>query len=222
MIDAEHTLPLPVILVGGGGHAKVLASTLLLLHRKILGFVDPKPSLPPLLGIPHLGGDAAVFLHPPDRVRLVNAVGSTGSTALRRKIYEQFREKKYVFETVIHPAAIIAPEVQAEDGVQVMAGAVVQPGSHLGADVIINTGARIDHDCTIGAHAHIAPGATLSGQVEIGTGAHVGTGASIIQGIVVGATSVVGAGAVVVHHVPAGVTVTGIPARPVIRPAKPK
>jgi len=208
-------LNLPVIVVGGGGHAKVLVSTLLLQHRRLLGFVDLKPALPPLLGIAHLGDDAAVFLHPPNQVRLVNGVGSIDSTVSRRAVYEKFLERQYIFETVIHPSAIIAPEVHIEDGVQVMAGAVVQPGSRLGANVIINTGARVDHDCSIDAHAHIAPGVTLSGDVHIGKGAHIGTGASIIQGVKVGAASIVGAGAVVVGDVPAGVTVIGVPARSV-------
>jgi UDP-perosamine 4-acetyltransferase len=213
VINEEQTLDLPVIVVGGGGHAKVLISTLLLQHRRVLGFVDLKPSLPPLLGNAYLGDDGTIFLHSPDQVRLVNGVGSTGSTDLRRAVYEKFREKQYIFASVIHPSAIIAPEVHLEDGVQVMAGVAVQPGSHLGANVIINTGARVDHDCLIDAHAHIAPGVTLSGNVHVGKGAHVGTGASIIQGVTVGAASIVGAGAVVVDDVPPGVTVVGVPAR---------
>ncbi len=90
------------------------------------------------------------------------------------------------FETVIHPSAVIAPEVHIDDGVQVMAGAIVQPGSWLGENVIINTGARVDHDCTIDAHAHVAPGVTLSGNVHVGNGAHIGAGATVIQGIKVG------------------------------------
>ena len=196
-------MDLPVIVVGGGGHAKVLVSTLLLQHRRVLGFVDPKPLLAPLLGNPYLGADDAVFLHSPDQVVLVNGVGSTGSTHLRRAIYEKFTEKRYTFATVIHPSAIIAPEVDIAHGVQVMAGVVVQPGSRLGANVIINTGARVDHDCSIDPHAHIAPGVTLSGNVHVGEGAHIGTGASIIHGITIGAASVVGAGAVVVENVPA-------------------
>jgi len=187
-------------------------------HRRVLGYVDPKPSLPPLLGIGHLGDDGVVFLHPPDKVRLVNGVGSVDSTVLHRRVYEKFRERQYIFETVIHPSAVIAPDVHIEDGVQVMAGAVVQPGSRLGANVIVNTGARVDHDCSIDGHAHIAPGVTLSGNVHIGKGAHIGTGATIIQRVEVGAASIVGAGAVVVDDVPAGVTVIGIPARSVARP----
>jgi sugar O-acyltransferase (sialic acid O-acetyltransferase NeuD family) len=211
--EEEHALSLPVIVIGGGGHAKVLVSTLLLQHRRVLGFVDVKPFLPPLLGIAHLGDDSVVFHHPPDRVRLVNGVGSIDSTVLRRTVYEKFRERQYVFETVIHPSAVIARDVHIEEGVQVMAGGVVQPGSRLGTNVIINTGARVDHDCSIDAHAHIAPGVTLSGDVHIGKGAHIGTGATIIQGVEVGAASIVGAGAVVVDDVPSGVTVVGVPAR---------
>jgi sugar O-acyltransferase (sialic acid O-acetyltransferase NeuD family) len=217
VIEEEH-VDLSVIVVGGGGHAKVLVSALLLQNRSFLGFVDPKPSLPPLLGIVHLGDDDLVLLHSPNHVRLVNGVGSTGSTVLRRAIYERFRKKQYIFETVIHPSAFMAPELHIEDGVQVMAGVVVQPGSHLGANVIINTGARVDHDCSIAAHAHIAPGATLSGYVHIGEGTHIGTGACIIEGVNVGAGSIVGAGAVVLNDVPPGVTVVGVPARSVARP----
>ncbi len=217
MIDEERTLSVPVIVIGGGGHAKVLVSTLLLKNRKVLGFVDLKRAMSPLLGIAYLGDDSAVFLHRPDQVRLVNGVGSVESPESRRVVYEKFRQKQYIFETVIHPSAVIAPDVQIEDAAQVMAGCVVQPGSRLGANVIINTGARVDHDCSIGAHAHIAPGVTLSGGVKIGQGAHVGTGASIIQGIMIGADSIVGAGAVVVEDVPPGITVVGVPARPVRR-----
>ncbi len=206
-------MSLPVIVIGGGGHAKVLVSTLLLQHRRVLGYVDLKPFLPSLLGIAHIGDDDVIFHHRPDQVRLVNGVGSIDSTTLHRTVYEKFRERQYTFETVVHPSAILAPDLQIAEGVQVMAGGVVQPGSRLGANVIINTGARVDHDCSIDAHAHIAPGVTLSGNVHIGKGAHIGTGATIIQGIEVGAASIVGAGAVVVDDVPAGVTVVGVPAR---------
>jgi sugar O-acyltransferase (sialic acid O-acetyltransferase NeuD family) len=204
---------LPIIVVGGSGHAKVLMSMLLLDHRSILGFVDPDASLPSILGVCRLGDDNEVFRHAPERVRLVNGVGSGRSTGLRTSVYARFRERHYTFETVIHPSALIDPDVHAGEGLQVMAGAVVQTGVRLGENVTLNTGTIVDHDCVIGDHVHLAPGATLSGCVHLEQGVHVGTGASIIQGIRVGAGSTVGAGAVVIRDVPTGVTVVGVPAK---------
>jgi sugar O-acyltransferase (sialic acid O-acetyltransferase NeuD family) len=210
-------LGVPVIVIGGGGHAKVLVSTLLLCRRSILGFADLNPAPAGLLGISCIGDDNAVMTYAPEQVRLVNGVGSTGSSARRKEIYERYRLAGYGFASVIHPSATVAAEVQIEDGVQIMAGAVVQAGSTIGSNVIVNSGAIIDHDCAIGEHAHVAPGAVLSGNVRIGAGAHIGTGACIIQGISIGAGSVVGAGAVVVKDVPPGVTVVGVPAKAIDR-----
>jgi sugar O-acyltransferase (sialic acid O-acetyltransferase NeuD family) len=206
---------LPVIVIGGGGHAKVLISTLLLCHRTILGFVELNPTASPLPGISYLGNDSAVVHHKPDSVRLVNGVGSTGSTVRRQEIYDRFTQKGYSFATVVHPSAIVACEVQIGNGAQIMAGAVLQPGTRVDSNAIVNTGAIIDHDCDVGAHAHIAPGAVLSGGVRVEAGAHIGTGACIIQGLSVGAGSLVGAGAVVTKNVAPGATIVGVPARPI-------
>ena len=190
----------------------MLVSALLLRQRRVLGFVDLDLELPPLLGARHLGNDSAVLGHPPDSVQLVNGVGSVSCTTNRRNVHERFVQKQYSFATVIHPSAVVAPEVQLADGVQVFAGAVVQAGCRLGPNVVVNTGARVDHDCIIDSHAHVAPGATICGAVHIGSGAHVGAGATVIQGIQIGAGSVVGAGALVIRDVPQGAKVVGVPA----------
>jgi sugar O-acyltransferase (sialic acid O-acetyltransferase NeuD family) len=203
---------LPAILIGGGGHAKVLISALLAQKRKILGYVDINRSLVSVLGIENLGDDDVAFQYSPSEVRLVNGVGSIGSTRLRCAVFEKFKVKGYIFETVIHPSAFVAAEVDLEEGVQVMGGAIVQPGTQLAKNVIVNTGARIDHDCLIGCHAHIAPGATLCGGVRVGTGSQIGAGATVIQGITIGPRSIVGAGAVVIDDVPEGLIVAGVPA----------
>lgn len=210
-------LRVPLIVIGGGGHAKVLVSTLMLCNRNILGYADPNPAAAGLLGIECIGDDDVVMTHDPTEVRLVNGVGSTGPVARRKEIYERFSRAGFNFAGVIHPSASVAAEVEIEEGVQIMAGAVIQPGSRIGANAIVNSGAIIDHDCVVGFHAHVAPGAVLSGNVRIGAGTHIGTGACIIQGISVGAGSVVGAGAVVVKDVPPSVTVIGVPAKVIHR-----
>lgn len=205
------------IIIGAGGHGKVLADALRALGHPVLGFADTNPEKwnTTVLGLRILGGDDAVSRQPTDSVLLVNGVGSAGSLAARRATYLRFTELGYRFMTVVHPRATVARSARVGDGVQVMAGAVVQADARLGDNTIINTGAIVDHDCIIGRHCHIAPGCALSGGVEIADECHVGTGVSIRQGVVLGARTIVGAGAAIVSDFPGECTLAGVPARPV-------
>jgi len=206
---------LPVIVLGAGGHAKVVINALLESGYRVLGITDPDPKTHGeiKLGVTVLGGDDHITEHPADTVRLVNGIGSIGKITSRRNVFEAFKERGYEFQTVIHPSAIIAKEVTLGEGAHVMAGAVIQPGVRIGQNTIVNTCSSVDHDCVIGDHVHIAPGATLSGGIHVGDAVHIGAGATIIQGLKIGAESVVGAGSVVLNNVPAGATVAGAPAR---------
>lgn len=203
----------PIIVLGAGGHARVLIDALLLRGENVLGVVAPEPGLQPVLGVPALGNDDILERYTADSVRLVNGIGSIFRPASRREIYERFRARGYAFHSVVHPAAIVARDVRIGEGVQVMAGAVIQTGSHIGPNVIVNTRAAIDHDCMVGAHTHIAPGATLCGGVVVGEDSHVGTGSTVVQGIAIGQGSLVGAGSLVIRDVASGVKVAGVPAR---------
>lgn len=212
---AQASPALPLILLGAGGHARVLLSTVLQLGQHLVGVADPDQAQAARLGISYLGGDDSVLGFDPVEVLLINGVGSVASIANRLKVYESFRKRGYRFASVIHPTAIIAPEVKLAEGVQIMAGAILQTGCVVAEDCIINTGARIDHDCVIEMHAHVAPGAVLSGGVHVGARAHVGAGATVIQGVHIGSDAIVGAGAVVLSDVPESCTVVGVPARPI-------
>jgi UDP-perosamine 4-acetyltransferase len=205
----------PVIIIGAGGHARVLISTLKTLRREIIGILHPDLTMARQMiqGIPVLGDDDKVLEYPPDEIELVNGIGSVSSTEKRKSIYTRFKHNGYSFAQVIHPAATIAGDVRLMEGVQIMAGVVVQTGCVIGDNAIVNTGAVIDHDCTIGEHVHIAPGAVLSGGVNIGAMSHIGTGAIVIQGITIGEGALIGAGAVVLRDVPPGKKMVGNPAR---------
>ncbi len=207
-------MSLPVLIIGAGGHARVLIEALAKSGTAMLGCVAKEAPACGSLLIPFLGDDEALYSHAPSSVVLVNGIGSIARPDLRRDIFLRFKQKGYRFGVVAHPAAILPSEVVLGEGAQVMAGVILQPGCRIGDNVIVNTGAVVDHDCRIGAHAHIAPGAVLSGDVTVGEGAHVGTGARVIQGVEIGAGAVVGAGAAVVRDVPPGAKVAGVPARP--------
>jgi UDP-perosamine 4-acetyltransferase len=200
-----------VIVIGGGGHAKVVIDTLLAGGATVAGLCDPALTAGDMgpLGIPVLGGDAALDAHPPADFVLANGIGSTGSTARRREVFERAKAKGYVFATVVHPSAVIGRDVRLEEGAQVMAGAVVQPGAVLGRNCLVNTRASVDHDCKVGEHAHIAPGVVLCGGVHVGAGAHVGSGATVVQDMRLGEVSLVCAGTVTTVAVPDGATVRG-------------
>ena len=205
----------PVILIGGGGHARVLIELLRRLDAEIAGIVEADPSRhgTVLDDIPILGGDQMVLEHDPGEILLANGVGSVRQPEARRDVYERFSARGYRFATLVHPSSILADGIRPDAGAQIMAGTVIQPGTRIGANAIINTGATVDHDCTIGDHAHLSPGVTLSGNVVVGVASHVGAGATIIHGIIVGAGSLVAAGAVVTEDVPDNVAVAGVPAR---------
>lgn len=201
--------------MGGGGHAKVLIEALKLAGVEIVGIVEKDASFKggSLCGVPILGGEETLEYFPPGSVGLVNGVGSVKSPKVRKELYERFRFKGYSFFNVIHPFTAVASDVELADGVQIMAGSVLQPGCRVGSNTIINTRASLDHDCVIGDHAHVAPGVTLSGGVAVCEAAHLGTGAIVIQGVTIGSWSVVAAGSVVVHDVAEKVMVRGVPAK---------
>ncbi|MBO8164299.1 MAG: acetyltransferase [Brevibacillus sp.] len=203
-----------VIVIGGGGHAKVVTESLKLQLADIIGFTDIKNKQgDTVLGVPYLGSDEQIYRYPPDRVMLVNGLGSVADATNRRTLFEMFKRAGYRFATVVHPAAVVSPHAELGEGVQVMAGAVIQAGTVVGPNTIVNTNATLDHDCRVGAHVHLAPGATVCGGVSVGDCAHVGAGATVLQGLSIGTGSVVGAGAVVTRSVPPGKVVVGVPAR---------
>lgn len=209
---------MPVIILGAGGHARVLVNALQLCSVKILGITDPDSTLigQNILGVPVIGTDDELKKYSAEEVQLVNGLGSVGLPIARRRLYETWKKSGFGFATVVHPSAVVAPDVRMGEGTQVMAGAVLQPGAWLGVDVLVNTSASLDHDCHVGDHTHIAPGVTLSGGVVLGTEVHVGTGASIVQGVRIGDSSLIGAGSVVLKDLPTNVKAYGCPAKVVM------
>ncbi len=203
----------PVIIIGAGGHAKVVVDALRRSGRDILGLVDNDPEKvgATVLGVPVIGGDDAIEKHTPADVNL--AIG-LGLVRQRQALFSAFKESGYAFAKVIHPAAVVADNARIGEGAQIMAGAIIQPDAIIGDNVIINTRASVDHDCVIGDHVHIAPGATLAGGVWIGEGSMIGVGATLLENVRIGDNCIIAGGATVIGDVPANITVAGVPAKP--------
>lgn len=212
------TTPRSVIVIGAGGHARVVADALLCAGAKVLGFTDVDASLRGrmLLGLPVLGGDEVLAHHDRGAVTLVNGLGmiDARSATVRRRLQEVLTSRGWTFTAVLHPSAIVSPCAGLASDVQVLAAAVIQTGASIGAGTIINTRAVIEHDATIGDWSHVASGAVICGDVRIGACTHVGAGATVRQGLRVGARCLIGIGAAVVSDQSDGACVAGVPARP--------
>jgi sugar O-acyltransferase (sialic acid O-acetyltransferase NeuD family) len=197
----------PLFVLGSGGHAKVVVSTLLVCGVKIAGILDDNPHTwgSHLLGISVLGSTELLD------EKTAQAVIAIGSNSVRKAIAAKFSHIDWL--TVVHPRAYVDASVTLGKGCVVFAGAVIQPGSRIYDHVIVNTCASIDHDCSIDSFVHVGPGAHLAGNVHAGQGAFIGIGGCVIQGKKVGEWSTIGSGSVVIKDIPPNITAVGVPAR---------
>ncbi len=200
----------PVIILGSGGHAKVLIEALRLNNVKIIGLTDPeKKKGSKVFELDVIGNDDSINEYPASEVNLINGIGSIPGMEHRWRLADTWSKKGYIFPNIIHPSAIVSHDTKFDSGVQIMAGVVIQPGVYIGNHTIINTRASIDHDCIIGNYCHVAPGVTLSGSVKISNNVHVGTGANIIQGMTVGSNCTIAAGSTIYKDIPANSKIIG-------------
>ncbi|WGS66032.1 acetyltransferase [Marinitoga aeolica] len=205
-----------IILVGGGGHCKVVSSIILENNDyEIVGISDIENELgKEINGIKiKYTDDQLEELYNKGIKNAIITVGSVGNSTLRIKLFNKIKSIGFYIPVIISKNAIIAKDVEIDEGTVIMPGVIINPGVKIGKNCIINTGAIIDHDCIIKDNAHIAPGVTLSGGVKVGENTHIGTGSSIIQYINIGKNSIIGAGSVVVSDIPENVKAFGVPAK---------
>ncbi|CAM2938886.1 acetyltransferase [Paenibacillus sediminis] len=204
-----------VVIIGGGGHAKVVIDVIQSADTyELVGFTSHSDQESNLSGIPYLGDDSILPTLLEEGVQYFFV--ATGNNRLRKKLFYQLIELGFTPINAISPFARISPFAKLGRGIVVMPGAVINAYAVIEDNVIINTLSGIDHDCLIKPHAHIAPGASLAGCVNVGEGAFVGMKSSVIPEISIGEWSVVGAGAAVISDVPSYVTVVGVPAKKII------
>lgn len=193
-----------IIIIGAGGHGRVVLDILLKSGREVAGFLDDDKT-GEVLGYPVLGKVDGVE----SMAQQAKFVAALGDNVKREQLY---REYNLEWVSAIHPSAVISDSAVIEQGAVVMAGAIINPLAHIGKGSIINTGAIVEHDCKIGDFVHVSPGVTMGGTCEIGERSHIGIGATLKNNITVAADVIVGAGAVVVKDIVRQGTYIGVPA----------
>ncbi|ACF14604.1 transferase hexapeptide repeat containing protein [Chloroherpeton thalassium ATCC 35110] len=198
-----------IYVLGAGGHAKVLISTLLDVGIVPDGVLDEdeKKHGKKILDVSIIGDFSLL-----KKQKNIKAIVAIGDNIIRSKIAQKY-DVFVNWLNVIHSNAYVHRSVKIGRGSVIMAGAVIQPDVKIGEHVIINTSASVDHDCIIKDHVHVAPGVHLAGGVEIGEGAFLGIASSAVPYVTIGDWSIIGAGAVVTSNIPSKKMAVGVPAK---------
>ncbi len=200
-----------VVIIGAGGHAKVIADIIKKSGDTIVGFLDDNKKIGEHIilnykVIGNLADRISISKSNPD-YEFIIAIGDN------KKREEISHSPNLKFYTAIHPSAQIGLDVEIQEGTVIMANACINSSAKIGKHCIINTGAIIEHDNIIEDFVHISPNVALGGTVKIGKSTHVGIGSTIKNNITICENCKIGAGAVVVKDIEKEGTYIGVPTK---------
>ena len=200
-----------VVIIGAGGHAKVIADIIEKSGDEIVGFLDDNKEIgTTIINEYKVIGDLNnrfTMAVTKENLEFIIAIGDN------KKREEISHSPNLKFYTAIHPSAQIGLDVEIQEGTVIMANACINSSAKIGKHCIINTGAIIEHDNIIEDFVHISPNVELGGTVKIGESTHVGIGSIVKNNITICKNCTIGAGAVVVKNIIEEGTYVGVPAR---------
>jgi len=212
IIDELEILPNSIIIVGGGGHAKMCIDLLRQTKEyEILGIIDDKLKVgDAILGVKVIGANSLLSKLVTLGVKFaVNGVGSISKPKLRSMIHMKLTNIGFFLPNLVHPLSIIEPSVNMGNGNQIMMGSIIGSDVQIGNGCIVNSGAVVSHECILRDHCHVAPGALLAGSIDVGNSSVIGMGTTVYLGLTIGSNAMIFNGVNVLKNIPEGTVVDG-------------
>lgn len=211
-----------IVIMGAGGFAREVGWLIKEINAinpiwNLLGYVEEDSSW-----VGRLVGSHTVIMDDQELLALeqpLNVVIAIGNPKIILNLRKKLIQNHYLsFPNLIHPSHCWDRErITLGVGNIFCAGNIFTTDISIGDFNVFNLASTYGHDAKIGIGNVINPGVNLSGNVVVGDGCFIGTGACILEKLTIGNYATVGAGAVVTRNVSEGVTVVGIPARPLVR-----
>lgn len=192
-------MPKDIIIIGAGGHAKVIADIIYKYGDNLIGFLDDNSDLQ---GKTIFDNKIVLGNTSDDSVKKYSDchfIIGIGSNRVRKIISEKYSNLKWY--TAIHPNSVIGTNVEINEGTVIMAGTVINTGTKIGRHCIINTCSSLDHDNVLEDYVHVSPGSHLAGTVKIREGTWICSGVTVINNITIGNNNIIGAGATVIKDI---------------------
>lgn len=207
--------PSRLMVIGGGGHGRVVAEAAQLSGRfDRVAVIDEKavqnwclPSIDCFASEQELGARPGAW----------SFVIAIGHAPTRRRLFASYSQAGFSAARVLHPSALVSPSAEVEEGAVILAGAVVATFARIGQAAIVNHNAVVEHDCQVAAFAHIGPGSVIAGGSTIGEDSFLGACASIRHGVAVAAGITIGNGAAVDRSLDEPGSYVGVPAQRLAR-----
>jgi len=198
----EKQMPKEVVIIGAGGHGRVVADIVKSSGDIVFGFLDDAKT-----------SNAALLGKVDDCVKYKDKyfIIAIGNNAIRRTIAEKYEDLNYY--TAIHPSAVTGADTEISEGTCLMPYSVINSGAVVGKHCIINTHSTVEHDCKIDDFVHVSPGAVLCGTVSVGANTHIGAGAVVKNNLNICENVTVGIGGAVVKSIDTPGIYVGVPAR---------
>jgi len=130
-IEERQTVSDTLVIIGAGGHGSVVAETAELMgHWKSIVFFDDHKPAGTLVHKWRVIGTVPDLLNQP--AQYSDCVVAIGKNSLRLAIANRLLKQNLNLVSIVHPAAIVSQNCTIDLGCAVLAGAVINIGSHIG------------------------------------------------------------------------------------------
>jgi sugar O-acyltransferase (sialic acid O-acetyltransferase NeuD family) len=152
-----------------------------------------------LFQLPVLPFDVVETAFPPDKHKMLIAVGYVQNNRIRKERYFRSKEMGYQLINFVSHKSMIYPETAVGDNCIIGHFSVISPDAKIGNNVFIGSLCTIAHDVIIGDHCFFSDGVSVSGGVSIGSCCYLGPHATIRNKVSIGKECVIGAGAIILE-----------------------
>ncbi|NVK24676.1 MAG: transferase [Gammaproteobacteria bacterium] len=134
---------------------------------------------------------------PPERHKLIVAVGYIEMNQIRTRIAWQAKQQGYQLISYFDPSVKKHNKVSLGENSVIFEHSSIHCNSKIGHNVFISSGVHIGHDCEIGDNVWINSGVCLAGGVKISNNTFIGMNATVSHNVTIAENNFIGAATLV-------------------------